>query len=499
MNYRPETPLDPTLPVDWLVLPLFSDQKDASEQWLNQLLDGELHRLRVAGDLTGEAQSILTLYPAAFPFGQRVMLCGLGNASGVTLSAISRLGALIGKTIGQRAVHRVRMVLPSHWGDNSQSQSIHCLAIGLGRGSHSPALRQREAKRFSPEEVLFYMPQGNVLHDLPSILEKAQATARAVNLARDLVNEPPSDLTPMRFAERCAAEAAHFGFRCDILNEDQIRAERMGCLLGVAKGSVEPPRVVVLRHGQGSPALGFVGKGVTFDSGGLSLKSNEQMLDMKCDMAGAATVLSAFTAIAQLRLPGCFVGLLALVENMPGPAAMKLGDVLTSRNGKTIEIGNTDAEGRLILADMLDYAQSLKIDHLIDLATLTGACMVALGTDVAGLFSNHPAWQTEVQTCAESTGEKVWPMPMFKEYGELLKSPMADLKNVGGKFGGAITAAKFLEQFVGNTPWAHLDIAGPAFASEESSSRDAGGTGCFAPTLIEVARRWPTSSTSVKE
>lgn len=264
--------------------------------------------------------------------------------------------------------------------------------------------------------------------------------------------------------------------------------------MGVAAGSAQPPRFVVLEYegttDSAAPRLALVGKGVTFDSGGLSLKQTEQMEHMKGDMAGAATVLGAMRAIAELRPPVRVVGLAALSENMPGPQAMKLGDVLTARNGKTIEVLNTDAEGRLLLADALSYAADQGAGHIIDLATLTGSCVVALGKYVAGLMTNSQSWADRVKAAAERVGERVWQLPMFDDYTEQIQSGVADLKNIGSRWGGAITAAKFLEHFVGTVPWVHLDIAGPAWADEESATQEAGGTGMFVRTLVEVAESY---------
>jgi leucyl aminopeptidase len=236
--------------------------------------------------------------------------------------------------------------------------------------------------------------------------------------------------------------------------------------------------------------LALVGKGVTFDSGGLSIKPTDGMLTMKCDMAGAATVLGAMQAIAKLNLPVNVIGLMGLVENMPGAAAMKLGDVLTARSGRTIEVHNTDAEGRLVLADVLDVAVERGASRIIDLATLTGACCVALGNDVAGLMTNDQPWCDQVAAAARTCGEPAWQLPMFPEYGEQIKSEVADIKNVGeGRWGGAITAAKFLEEFVDGKPWVHFDIAGPAFLDKSKPWLDGGATGCFVRTLVELARR----------
>jgi leucyl aminopeptidase len=249
--------------------------------------------------------------------------------------------------------------------------------------------------------------------------------------------------------------------------------------------------LVILKYNGGpadSPPLAFVGKGVTFDSGGLSIKPTDGMKTMKCDMAGAATVLGAMQAIARLKLPVNVIGLCGLVENMLSGDSYKLGDVLTARSGKTIEVLNTDAEGRLVLADVLDVALQLNPARIIDLATLTGACLVALGSDVAGLMTNDESWAQVVKAAASATGEQVWELPMFPEFGEQIKSEVADIKNVGeGRWGGAITAAKFLEEFVAGKPWVHLDIAGPAFFESSKSWLDAGGTGYGVRTLIEVA------------
>jgi len=236
--------------------------------------------------------------------------------------------------------------------------------------------------------------------------------------------------------------------------------------------------------------LAVVGKGVTFDSGGLSLKPTDGMKTMKCDMAGAAAVLAAMQAIARLELPVNVIGLCGLVENMVSGSSYKLGDVLRARNGKTIEVLNTDAEGRLVLADVLDVCLQQGPARIVDLATLTGACMVALGNDVAGLMANDAAWAQAVLAAAEECGEPAWQLPMFPEYGEQIRSEVADIKNVGdGRWGGAITAAKFLEEFAGGKPWAHLDIAGPAFLESSKAWLEAGGTGFGVRTLVELARR----------
>jgi leucyl aminopeptidase len=254
--------------------------------------------------------------------------------------------------------------------------------------------------------------------------------------------------------------------------------------------------MVMLKYQAGpanGPTLALVGKGVTFDSGGLSLKPNEGMLTMKCDMAGAATVLGTVVTLARLKSPVNVTGYMGLVENMVSGNSYKLGDVLTARNGVTIEVHNTDAEGRLVLADVLSYAAEQKPARMIDLATLTGACVVALGEQVTGAFTNDQPWCDQVLKAAAQSGEDMWQLPMFDHYAELLNSDVADCKNVGGRWGGAITAGKFLQKFVADVPWVHLDIAGPSFAAANKPHQEGGATGCMVRTLVEVAQQLPSA------
>jgi leucyl aminopeptidase len=316
--------------------------------------------------------------------------------------------------------------------------------------------------------------------------------AAGVNLARRLVNTAPDDLYPQSFADEAASVAGRTGLEIEIWDEDRLAKENCRAILAVGRGSVRPPRLVLLRHrgGRGqAPQLALVGKGVTFDSGGLSLKPSESMLTMKCDMAGGAAMLAAIATISALELPIDVVAAIGLVENMTGPAAYKLGDVITARSGTTIEVHNTDAEGRIVLADVLDVVRSLKPARILDAATLTGACMVALGHDVAGLFTNDQGWCDRIAAAARAVGEPVWQLPMYPEYDEQIVGDVADIRNVGdGRWGGAITAAKFLERFVGGIPWTHVDIAGPAFAEKPRPWTDGGGTGAMVRPIVELAR-----------
>jgi leucyl aminopeptidase len=483
-----QSPLD--LTADWLVVTCFEeDALPGLSASVDSALAGLLTRLRGAGDITGKTKELVPLFNVQGIGAQRVLVLGLGKRQDADAGALAAAAAAAGREISAKATRRVALALPDAVGRLTLGQMARALGVGLARGCQGPGIRKTKPDRFFPAELCLVPPAGALATEMEASCSRASAEASAVMLAQELVNTPPCDLYPASFAERARQIATASGLEIDVLDEQQIEAERMGAILGVAQGSDRPPRFVVLRHrGGGAQTLALVGKGVTFDSGGLSLKTNEQMLDMKCDMAGAAAVLAAMQAIASLKIPVNVHGYLPIVENMPSGRALKLGDVLRARNGKTIEIQNTDAEGRLILADALAYAVDDKVDHLVDLATLTGACMVALGTDVAGAMSNNEPWLRRVLGASQRAGEKAWALPMFPLYTEMIKSKVADIRNTGGsRYGGAITAAKFLEEFVGQVPWTHLDIAGPAWVESENAACHAGGSGCFVQTLVELA------------
>ena len=322
-------------------------------------------------------------------------------------------------------------------------------------------------------------------------VRRAETTGGAVALARNLVNEAPSRMNPAAMARAAQREARLHGLRCKVLGKVELTRLGMSALLGVSRGSKQSPRVVHLTYtpkGKARKRIVLIGKGVTFDSGGLNLKPGGSMLTMKCDMAGAAAVLGAMTTLADTGCGAEVHALLGLVENMTGSDAYKPGDILDSYAGKTIEVGNTDAEGRLVMCDLLAWAaKKLRPDCMVDVATLTGACVVALGTEATGLFTRNDGLRDGLLGASGAAGEKVWPLPMYDEYLTLLRRGPADLQNVGGRWGGAITAALFLGEFVPRElPWAHLDIAGPAFAETATPERAAGGTGAGAATLI----RW---------
>jgi leucyl aminopeptidase len=481
-------------PTDCLILPVWEEEPfPVAVQQVDQKLGGVLHQLKTATDIKGKPNELTPILNCPGLAARRVLLLGLGKKDKADLRSLYLAASCAARSVTNNARESIALVLPERFGGFSWEDLTQALATGLACGSEGSGIRKSKAERFAPARIHIV---GLSPADLPAVQEgvrRSTALARAISLTRELVNTPPCDLYPESFALRAKQVAESASFECVIWDEKKLADEKMGSLLGVAQGSDRPPRLVLLRY-RGSTAsktLGLVGKGVTFDSGGLSLKPTDGMLDMKCDMAGAATVLGAMAALAELKLPVNVFGVLALVENMPSGKALRLGDVLTARNGKTIEIHNTDAEGRLILADALAYAVEQKVDHLVDLATLTGACMVALGTEVVGLMANDDSWSRSVQQAAKNAGELVWPLPMFPLYGEMIKSHVADMKNTGGsKWAGAISAAKLLEEFVGTVPWVHLDIAGPAWKDAPTATMEAGGTGAMVKTLVELARMY---------
>ncbi|MGI9079359.1 MAG: leucyl aminopeptidase [Acidimicrobiales bacterium] len=320
-------------------------------------------------------------------------------------------------------------------------------------------------------------------------LQRGNRVAAAVTMARDLVNEPAGAMTPTRLADVAAEAAAGGRLELTVWDEVDIASENLGGLEGVARGSDEPARLIQLTWEPPNPRarIALVGKGITFDSGGLSIKSAEGMETMKTDMSGAAAVLATMAALPDLAPDVAVLAIVPATENMPGGRATKPGDVLKARNGKTIEVLNTDAEGRLVLADGLSLAVEAGVDAIVDLATLTGACMVALGPKIAGLMGNHDGWVDQVRTAADRAGEKVWPLPLPQEYRRSIDSEIADVKNIGSdRYGGALTAGLFLREFVGDVPWAHLDIAGPARSGDDDGYVRKGGTGWGVRTLLEL-------------
>jgi len=450
---------------------------------IDRVTGGLLTRLVSAGDITGKRFECVPLLAPPGLRAAQLLVVGLGKREDLDAGTLYRAAATATRQLAGRARSRVALVADPAWSPRQTEQAVAGGAVGMvGQDLY------RAEKKRTPARTTVWIGAPS------EAVERGAAIGDGVNLARRLVNTSPDDLYPQTFAEEAAAVAGRTGMEVTMWDEDQLARERCHAILAVGRGSHRPPRLVVLRYrgdgrGDGPPDLALVGKGVTFDSGGLSLKPSESMLTMKCDMAGAAAVLGAAATIAALKLPVHLVAAVGLAENMTGPAAYKLGDVITARSGTTIEVHNTDAEGRIVLADVLDVVKGLDPRRIIDAATLTGACMVALGYDVAGLFTNDQPLCDALAAAARSVGEPVWQLPMYADYDDQIRSEVADIKNVGeGRWGGAITAAKFLERFVGGIPWTHVDIAGPAFAEKARPWTDGGGTGAMVRAFVEFAR-----------
>ena len=444
---------------------------------------GLLSRLVTGGDITGKRFECMPILAPPGLLAPHLLVVGLGKREDLDAGTLYRAAATATRQLAGRARARVALVADGSWSVRQTEQAVAGGAVGMvGQDLY------RAEKKRTPIGTTVWIGAA------PDAVERGAVIGDGVNLARRLVNASPDEMYPQTFAEEAAAVAGRTGMEVTIWDEEQLARERCHAILAVGRGSHRPPRIVVLRHrgagrGDGPPDLALVGKGVTFDSGGLSLKPSESMLTMKCDMAGAAAVLGAAATIAALKLPVHVVAAVGLAENMTGPAAYKLGDVITARSGTTIEVHNTDAEGRIVLADVLDVVRGLGPRRIIDAATLTGACMVALGYDVAGLFTNDQPLCDALAAASRAVGEPVWQLPMYAEYDDQIKSEVADIKNVGeGRWGGAITAAKFLERFVGGIPWTHVDIAGPAFAEKPRPWTDGGGTGAMVRAFVEFAR-----------
>ena len=463
---------------------------------------GVIGALRASGEVTGAADEVTLLHTLGKIEPARVAIVGLGQRQRFTADRVRRSAAIACRALRRAGAHHIGLALA--WAESGVNLAQAARAategalLGLyefdlykggsddGDGASGSAADGRRRRRI---EAITILGRGRE-HALRAAVERGCILAEATNMARDLGNEPPNVLTPTEFANRAWAMAEQFGLECEVLGPDELEALRMGALLGVARGSAEPPRLIILRYRGGptdQPGVGLVGKGITFDSGGISIKPADHMDEMKMDMCGGAAVVGAMQAIAQLKPAINVTGLVPTTENMPGGRAYHPGDILRVSNGKTIEIVNTDAEGRLILADALSHAVRLGLAPIVDAATLTGAIVVALGHLRAGLFSNDETLQRVIQQAAEASGERVWPMPMDPEYEALIRSDIADVKQTGGRWGGSIAAAKVLANFVDNIPWAHLDIAGVNARAEREPDGDKGATGAGVRLFAELA------------
>ncbi|OFW17450.1 MAG: hypothetical protein A3F70_13630 [Acidobacteria bacterium RIFCSPLOWO2_12_FULL_67_14] len=471
-----------------LIIPIFEDDTLQDEAELDSASGGEVAAARARGEFKAKPFELFFTAVRGWK-APRVALVGLGSRKDFTDDRLRRAATTGALAARQRGVTRMAIIDRRDTGVDA-GRAAQVLAEGAIVGNFDGA----SYRTTDPPRVWLESVTLRVTGDAAAVkrgLERGQVLGECTNLARELANEPGNTLTPRVFAERAAAVAAAAGLTVDVLDEARIAELNMGLLLGVARGSQEPPRVVVLRHqpagAPGAPVLGLIGKGITFDAGGISIKPAENMDKMKDDMSGGAAVLAAMSAVSRLQAPVRCVGVIPMTENMPGGRAFKPGDVLASADGKTVEVLNTDAEGRLVLGDALWYARSLGVTHLVDVATLTGACVVALGKTTTGLFGTPDSWVEQVRRASERAGDRSWPMPVFDDYKELFKSEIADFANTGGRAGGAITGALFVKEFAGDLPWVHMDIAGTAWAEDAKPYQPKGATGVAVRTLVELA------------
>ncbi len=471
---------------DGLVVGLFEEQLPLTGELseLDHKLAGQLSEIIAEDKFKAKTGSKISLRCGpGFPF-KKVILAGLGTEEKYNLDGARQAAANAARAAQSLKCQTVGISLP-----HSNRANLQAATEGIGLALHEFKKFKSKVADTNGEDTTQTLETITLLGHAPSdVLTPAHAIVAGTTLARELVSAPANYVTPAYLAEQAQAIADEFGLACKILETADCAALGMGAYLGVAQGSDLPPKFIHLTYtgsGETTRKLAIVGKGVTFDSGGLSIKPAKGMELMKFDMGGAAATLGAARAIAELKPAGVVVHfIVAAAENMPSGKAIRPGDILIASNGKTIEVDNTDAEGRLTLADSLVYAENLGVDAIIDLATLTGACVVALGNDVAGLFTENAQLAKEIQAAGEQAGEKVWPMPMDVPYFEAMKSFVADMKNIGGSYGGAITAALFLKQFINKTPWLHLDIAGPVWSEKQKGYLNKGGTGFGVRTLV---------------
>lgn len=459
---------------------------------VDQALDGVVSSLIDRGEIKGKFGEVKIVHTFGKLPARIVAIAGLGKRQDFSVDKTRGVAGEFCRALRRLNCRKIATIVH---GADAGGMELEALAEGIVEGALLGLYRFTKYKKpeyEDIEEVLMVVREESDVPILDRAVRKGKVMAEATSLARDMVNEPANCMTPDQMAEAAREIAGRQGLELRVFEVEDMEEMGMGALLGVAKGTSERPKLITLSYKgdkRSEETLGFLGKGITFDSGGISIKPSEGMSDMKGDMAGAAAVMTAVGAIAELQLEVNVTAIAPVTENLPSGTALKPGDVLKAMNGKTIEVISTDAEGRLILADALSYAQKLGLSPLIDLATLTGACRVALGTSYSGVFTNDQDLADRVLRAAERTGEKVWQMPVPPEYKEQIKSEVADVKNVGNRYGGAITAALFLAEFIDSTPWAHLDIAGPASSTKESGYLIKGATGFGVRTLVEFALR----------
>jgi len=461
---------------------------------VDRALDGAISKLIELGDIRGKAGERTTIHTFGKMAAPRVLVAGLGKAEDFDVDAVRNVSAEVARACRKPGVkHVATIVHGAGIGGLDPEACAQALAEGALLGGYRFLRYKVESDdddKTDVEKLTIVEHDAGKVAGLAAAAERGRILAEATNLARDLANEPANNLNPTDLAARAATVAEAPNLELEVLEEEEMEAKGMGSLLSVARGSVQRAKLVRISYkGRGGEGydLALVGKGITFDTGGISIKPAQGMEAMKGDMTGAASVIAAMQAVAALAPKADILAIAPCTENMPGGNATRPGDVVSAMNGTTIEILNTDAEGRLVLADGLCYARELGARHLVDVATLTGAISIALGDQCYGLMTNDDGLAKRVEAAAEASGERAWRLPMFKEYGEQLKSNVSVIKNIGGRPAGSITAAKFLEHFVDDKPWVHLDIAGVDMASKDKGWVTKGASGQVVRALVNLA------------
>ena len=477
------------LDADLICAPVFTGEGPENLRGLDAALGGSIGRARASGEITGKTYELFfTDVTDPTWRTRRVLLVGAGASERYDTTRARTVAGAAGMAARDRRARRVVFVCRAPGEPPEMAQAA---VEGILLGAFRDTRFKSEDSGSAPLKAVDLFFRQDAQSQTRAAVERGVLLAGCSNIARELSNEPGNLFTPRVFADRARELVSGPHTTVEVLDEQAIASQGMGLLQGVAQGSVEPPRVIVMRYEPENavpgPVLGLVGKGVTFDSGGISIKPADGMERMKRDMAGGGAVVCAMRAIGRLTPSIRVIGVVPTAENMPGGRAIRPGDVLTAANGKRVEVLNTDAEGRLILGDALTLAQRLGATHLVDIATLTGACVVALGHHASGLLGAPAAWVESVRQVADRAGERMWPLPMFEEYAEQLQSETADLTNTGGRPGGAITAGMFLKTFSGGLPWAHLDIAGTAWYETTQPFHTKGATGVGVRTLAALA------------
>jgi leucyl aminopeptidase len=442
-----------------------------------------------SGDLTGKTFETTWQHKPAGVKAKRLLLIGGGKAKKFSSSDLRKLAGAAVRALKSRNLHSLAIAAPD---TIPAEEAVHAIVEGalVGDFDSDTYKSDRKDQRIDSLTVVASGDQAA----LQRAIDEARIIGESQNFTRDLVNEPSNRMTPTILAQRAQAMCKETGLKCEVYGADKIKELKMGAFWGVAQGSDEPPALIVMRYEPAGapekPVLGLVGKGITFDTGGISIKPADGMEKMKYDMAGGATMIGAMRAIALLKPKVKVIGIVCATENMPSGKAQKPGDIQTAMSGKTIEIINTDAEGRLVLADGLCYARQLGCTHLIDAATLTGAVVVALGYANAGVFASDDDFYNRFKIAIDKAGEKMWRLPLGDEYLDAMRSSIADLQNTGGRWGGASTAAAFLKEFAEETPWIHLDIAGTAWMEDAKPWIAKGPSGIAVRSLVEFAREF---------